>query len=125
MVSAHQYGKSIREREYTEDSEDEIETARSIRAVGKSDKKIISSTDHSKQFQSMEAQIKILVDNMQVLQTKMDKLENTPRRQFQSKETRTCFNCDKPGQLAKDCRRLRRQKKDRNFNVNRSSQSET
>lgn len=72
------YGKSARQREDTEDSEDKIEPVRSIRAVGRSDKKISPSTDQSDQFQSMEAQIKILVDNIQMLQTEVDKQENTP-----------------------------------------------
>ena len=51
--------KAVRQRDYIEDSEDEIEPVRSIRAVGRSDKKITPSTDQSEQFQFMEAQIKI------------------------------------------------------------------
>lgn len=74
------YGKSATQREHTEDSEDKIEPVISLRAVGRSDNKIFPSTDQSDQFQSMEAQIKILVDNIQVLQTEVDKQENTPNK---------------------------------------------
>lgn len=72
--------KPVRQRGYTEDSEDEIEPVRSIKAVGRTDKKIISSTDQSEQLQSMEAQIKIIVDNTQLLQTKINSLETTSKQ---------------------------------------------
>lgn len=72
----------------------------------------------------MESQIKILVENIQLLQTNINSLETTPKKKIQNKETRICYNCDKPGHLAKDCRRPRRQQQNKNLNTDRSSQSE-
>jgi hypothetical protein len=76
----------------------------------------------------MEEQIKILVDNMQMLQTKLSSMENKQKRRPQNTETRICYNCDRPCNLARDSRKpkkLRVQNQSRSQNTNGSSQSET
>lgn len=94
----------------------------------KSERNFPTSTHQSDQLKSMEAQIQILVENMQTLQTKLTSMENKQRTRPQNTETRTCYNCDRPGHLAKDCRkpkRLRLQNQNRSQNANRNFQSET
>lgn len=94
----------------------------------KSERNFPTSTHQSDQLKSMEAQIQILVKNMQTLQTKLISMENKQRTRPQNTETRTCYNCDKPGHMAKDCRRPKRlglQNQNRSQNANRNSQSET
>jgi hypothetical protein len=51
----------------------------------------------------MEAQITILVDSMQMLQTGLQNMEVEPKPRPYN-ETQTCFNCIKQGHLAKDCK---------------------
>lgn len=54
----------------------------------------------------MEDQIKILVDNMQLLQSKLNSIESKDKEKA---ETRTCYNCYRQGHIAKDCKKPRRQ----------------
>lgn len=94
----------------------------------KSERNFPTSTHQSDQLKSMEAQIQILLENMQTLQTKLTSMENKQRTRPQNTETRTCYNCDRPGHLAKDSRkpkRLRLQNQNRSQNANRNFQSET
>ena len=67
----------------------------------------------SDSIKSMEALIKILVDIMQLLQTKvldMEKAkqrtdENVGQQRHRPRERRTCFNWNQQGHFIKDCRR--------------------
>lgn len=122
------YGKPVRRREFSDDSDNEIESIRTINAAVKSERNFPTSKHQSNQLKSMEAQIQILVENMQTLQTKLTSMDNKRRTRPQNTETRTCYNCDRPGHLAKDCRRpkrLRLQNQNRSQNTNRNLQSET
>lgn len=66
------YSKPVRRRELSDDSDSEIESIRTIDAAVKSERNF-PPTD---QLKSMEAQIQILVENMQSLQTKLTSMEN-------------------------------------------------
>lgn len=122
------YGKPVRRREFSDDSDNEIESIRTINAAVKSERNFSTSKHQSDQLKSMKAQIQILVENMQTLQTKLTSMDNKRRTRPQNTETRTCYNCDRPGHLAKDCRRpkrLRLQNQNRSQNANRNLQSQT
>lgn len=96
------YGTPVRRREFSEDSDNEIESIRTINAAVKSERNFPTSKHQSDQLKSMEAQIQMLVENMQTLQTKLTSMDNKRRTRPQNTETRTCYNCDRPGHLAKD-----------------------
>lgn len=88
------YGKPVRQREFSGDSDNEIESVRTINAAVKSERNFPPSTHQSDHLKSMEAQIQILVENMQTLQTKLTSMENKQRTRPQKTETRTCYNCE-------------------------------
>lgn len=111
------YGKPVRRRKFSGDSDNEIESIRTINAAVKSERNFPPSSHQSDQLKSMEAHINILVENMQTLQTKLTSMENKQRTRPQNTETRPCYNCERPGHSAKYCGR---QKRLRPQNQNRS-----
>jgi hypothetical protein len=103
----------VRKGEFFSDSDnDEAHTAVNTVKSGPVNIKpqLVAESDSIK---SMEALIKILVDNMQLLQTKvlgMEKAkqrtdENVGQERQRPRERRTCYNCNPPDHFIKDCRR--------------------
>jgi hypothetical protein len=119
------YGKPIGRREFPADSDDDIESVRTVKAAGKGEKQSFPLRQDSDKLQSMEAQIKILVDSMQMLQTKLQSMETKPKPRPYNKETRTCFNCNKQGHLAKDCRKPKKSTTQQNDRRNTNGTSDT
>lgn len=70
------YGKPVRRREISDEPDNEIESFRTINTAVKNERNFPLSTHQSDQLKSMEAQIQILVENMQTLQTKLTSMEN-------------------------------------------------
>lgn len=109
------FGKTVRKREVFSDSDnDETQTAvNTVKSASVNRKHhLVAESDSIK---SMEGQIKTLVDNMQLLQIKILDMEKAKhrtdeniRQQQQRRERRTCYNCNQPGHLIKDCRRPQR-----------------
>lgn len=63
-------------------------------------------SDKSDQLKSIGDQIKILVDNMQMLQSQFNSIESKAKEKV---ETCSCYNCYRQGHIAKDCMKPRRQ----------------
>lgn len=99
--------KSVRKRIHFSDS-DEEELERSINAVATNNKERRHHyhSDNSDQLKSMEDQIRILVDKMQLLQSKLNSIESKSKEKA---ETRTCYNCNRQGHIAINCKKPRRQ----------------
>lgn len=101
------FGKSVRQRIHFSDS-DEEEPERSINAVATNNKERRHHyhSDNSDQLKSMEDQIRIVVDNMQLLQSKLNSIESKSKEKA---ETRACYNCNRQGHIAINCKKPRRQ----------------
>ena len=104
------FGKTVRKREFFSDSDnDETHTAvNTVKSALVNRKPQFVTENYS--IKSMEALIEILIDNVQLLQTKvldMEKAkqrtgENIGQQRQRPWERRTCYNWNQPGHFIKD-----------------------
>ena len=107
------FGKTVLKRElFSESDNDDTYTAvNTVKFAPVNRKPQLVAENES--IKSMEAQIKILVDNMQLLQTKVLDMkkakqrtdENVGQQRQRPRERRTCYNCNQSGHFIKDFRR--------------------